>query len=102
MRHIDFDLQSELATRRYCGLDRCRTEARYRMMSHNQTSDQRHEFLAVAIFLARAVGPGTITRWGTVIMQAGTWVTPGAQVCGRPFTHTFRFSLACESTALIF
>ena len=46
-RDIDFDLQRELATRSYRELEsrRCRTEARYRTISHDRTVDQPHEFL---------------------------------------------------------
>ena len=55
-RDIDFDLQRELATTRsYRESRRCRTEARYRTISHDRTVDQPHEFLAVTIFLARVV-----------------------------------------------
>ena len=43
--NIDFDLQCELATRRYREPRRCRTEARLRTISHGQTVDQSHEFL---------------------------------------------------------
>ena len=42
---IDFDLQPELATRSYRESRHCRTEARYRTISHDQTVDQLHEFL---------------------------------------------------------
>ena len=52
---IDFNLQRKLATRRYRGSRRCRTEARYRRISHDWTVDQPHEFLSCNDFF----GPGS-------------------------------------------
>ena len=56
-RDIDFDLQPELATRSYRESRRCRTEARYRTISHDRTVDQPHEFLGCNDFF----GQGSIS-----------------------------------------
>ena len=50
-RDIDFDLQRELATRSY--RESCRTEARYRTISHDRTVDQPHEFLGCNDFFGQ-------------------------------------------------
>ena len=50
---IDFDLQRELATRRYRESHQCRTEARYRTISHDRTADQPHEFLGCNDFFGQ-------------------------------------------------
>ena len=55
IRDIDFDLQRdprELATRNYRESRRCRTEARYRAISH-RTVDQPHEFLGCNNFFGQ-------------------------------------------------
>ena len=52
-RDIDFDLQCELATRSYRESRRCRTEARYRTMSHDRTVDQPHEFFGCNDFFGQ-------------------------------------------------
>ena len=56
-RDIDFDLQREFATRSYRESRRCRTEARYRTISHDRTVDQPHEFLGCNDFF----GQGSIS-----------------------------------------
>ena len=54
---INFDLQCELAMRRYRGSRRCRTEAQFCKISHDQAVDQPHDFLGCNDFvLARVVG----------------------------------------------
>ena len=50
---IDFDLQRELATRRGRESRRCRSEARYRTISHDRTVDQLHEFLGCNDFFGQ-------------------------------------------------
>ena len=57
-RDIDFDLQRELAPRSYRESRHCRTEARYRTISHDRTVDQPHEFLGCNDFF----GQGSSTR----------------------------------------
>ena len=54
-RDIDFDLQRELATRSYRESHRCRTEARYRTISHDRTVDQPHEFLGCNDFFGQGI-----------------------------------------------
>ena len=48
---------TRVVTRRYCGSRRCRTEARYRTISHDRTADQPREFLGCDnFFLVRVAG----------------------------------------------
>ena len=58
-RDIDFDLRRELATRSYRESRRCRTEARYRTISHDRPVDQPHEFLGCNDFF----GQGSISMY---------------------------------------
>ena len=79
---IDFDLQRELATRRYRGSRRSRTEARYRTISHNRTVDQPHEFLGCNDFF---FGQGSRLpngfRTGAVVFRVVCGQIPSTAFC---------------------